>query len=104
MLGLLLKPVLALVGDIHGAEHQLTAQSELHHHTESVPHDDATGPGHTDGTHGLMHQAGCEGASTDGIATLALRTVAYQQVLAALPAAPPVILQHITGPFRPPIA
>ncbi len=104
VLGLAVNPALAFVGELHGADHALLVEADGHHHDDAGLHDDAPGSDHTDGTHGLLHQSSSGGAFTDCVAVIALPAAAFGPVVFALPATTSAPLQHLTGPFRPPIA
>jgi hypothetical protein len=65
MLGMVVNPVLAAVGELHGMEHaSLAAGGEAHDHDHAhtshiQPHDHRGGgddPDHATGGHGLLHQ------------------------------------------------
>lgn len=103
VLGLVIKPALAFVGELHAIDHALATQADEHEHEQADGHDDTPDPDHSKGAHALMHQATSAGAFTDDLAVLTLPTVAYEPVVVPGPAASPVALKHITGPFRPPI-
>lgn len=112
VLGIVVKPVLAQVGELHAMEHASLADADGHGHDHGGDHDsdqdddqgDEPGSGHAQGAHGLMHQ-GCAGsASTEAPMSLALPALATHGT--ALPptgyaALPPA---HFGTPFRPPIA
>ena len=104
VLGLAVNPALTFVGELHGADHALLAEAGGHHHDEAGLHDDAPDTDHTEGAHGLLHQSSGGGAFSDSVAVITLPAVAYEPVVIALPTPLPVPLQHVTGPFRPPIA
>jgi len=104
VLGLAVNPALAFVGELHGADHALVAAEDGHHHDDAGLHDEAPDSDHTEGAHGLLHQSSSGGAFTGCVAVIALPAAPYGPVVFALPTPLPVPLQHLTGPFRPPIA
>lgn len=103
LFGLVCKPILGFVGELHAVEHAaLAAHVDDHDHG-----DDHQGDGeeqdHSLGGHGLLHQCG-SGASS-------VLPAQFTLVLASLPAtllpsiqASPPPRQSLTSPFRPPIA
>jgi len=104
VLGLAVNPTLTFVGELHGADHTRAVNAVGHHHDEAGLHDDAPDTDHTEGAHGLLHQSSGGGSFSDSVAVIKLPAVPYEPVVIALPTPLPVPLQHVTGPFRPPIA
>ena len=110
VLGMVVSPVLAAVGEVHDMEHAAMAdRHDAHDHahaTDSNHHDHRDGavdPDHATGGHGLMHQAG--GVSV----TLPDATLAISMQLASEPLLPELGRSRLPGdspslPFRPPIA
>ncbi len=103
VLGLVINPSLTFVSELHGADHAVATQADGHHHDNAGLHDGAPDSDHTEGTHGLLHQSS-GGAFSDSVAVITLPAVVYALVMVALPTPLTVALQHLTGPFRPPIA
>lgn len=110
MLGMVVNPVLAAVGELHGMEHAAMASGDdVHDHahaSDSQPHDHHGGgddSDHASGGHGLLHQTG---SAADPLpdATLDISVRA-----ASGPLLPDSGRSHLPGdspdlPFRPPIA
>lgn len=108
LLGIVVNPVLASIGDIHESNHAAHGlQADPHPYdgagTSSADHA-AQAPHADDVWHGLMHACHTHGPTTTG---------SMLAVIAAVPGAGAVIFpatapltprQHIAGPFRPPIA
>jgi ABC-type nickel/cobalt efflux system permease component RcnA len=104
VLGLVVRPVLNHVGELHGIEHAATAAAE---HGHDHPGDDAHGADHDSdhakGTHGLLHQA--DAGAANGILIAFWVSALYlpkTQVPALESLAEPRRLP--STPFRPPIA
>jgi hypothetical protein len=112
VLGMVVSPTLAAVGELHGADHALAATGDdAHGHThpaDDVHHDhgdggDGSDPGHATGGHGLMHQ----GASLS--VTMPDEPPAVSGVALGEPLLPEFRRLQLPGdspnlPFRPPIA
>ena len=114
VLGMVVSPTLAAVGELHGVEHAVAAASDdAHGHTHSADNDhhhhhhdhdgDGSDPEHATGGHGLMHQ-GASMSVTMPDEPLALSVVALGE-----PLLPEFRRLHLPGdsptlPFRPPIA
>lgn len=111
VLGLVTKPVLTSVFELHAADHAVAAhaddpsqdQSAVNDHDPSG-RDDQPQEDRTQSGHGLWHVGHCGVAYADTVVALSLPLVPYQATVIPLPLASPVALRHITGPFRPPIA
>jgi hypothetical protein len=123
-LGLIIKPSMTQLNELHREQHTLSADKfHGHSHSHNGPdhvadhadgsgrshvgshhHVDHSGTEHTDGPHGLLHQAGLDGA-LDGIANGIFLTSMFDPSM-ALPtvAALPPIRRHFGPPLRPPIA
>ncbi|MFP5373942.1 MAG: hypothetical protein ACLGHW_03460 [Gammaproteobacteria bacterium] len=109
-LGMVVNPVLAAVGELHGMEHAAMASAEdMHEHahaSDSQPHDHHGGgddSDHASGGHGLLHQVG---SASDPLPDIAL-DISVQS--ASGPLLPESGQSHLPGdspnlPFRPPIA
>ncbi len=108
LLGLVLNPLLAYMGDIHHLDHAI-ASSEIdvdhHHQIDNLSIDNASAENDSsDIWHGLMHAGHTHAAwgMTFFVSLPALIPGSYTAVF------PPVVSlsprQHFVGPFRPPIA
>jgi hypothetical protein len=109
-LGMVVNPVLAAVGELHGMEHAAMASAEdMHDHahgSDSQPQDHHGGgddSDHASGGHGLLHQAG---SASDPLPDIAL---GISVASASGPLLPESGRSHLPGdspdlPFRPPIA
>lgn len=104
VLGVIVRPVLAHIGALHAAEHAVLADADGHGHTHDDDHDDEPGTDHTQGAHGLMHQAGSGGASCEMMAMIVLPAV-YEcdEILSSVDISRVPAHRFVT-PFRPPIA
>ncbi len=110
VLGLMIKPVLAQLSELHAAEHALAVAADAHGDDHDHSADD-TGDGgspeeddHAIGAHGLMHQSG-------GSITLIglVPSISVPMVYARMPDLPihdAIGVPHevLSSPFRPPIA
>ena len=110
-LGIVIKPMMASDFELHSVDHELAVQAHGHDHQASSAHDiDPSAPAgdvgqdHVQGSHGLLHESKCGGAYSDSVVALSLPLAPHLATVVATPAASPVALQHIPGPFRPPIA
>lgn len=107
LLGVVLNPVVANMGDVHELEHGTvvaTIGTVDHHDVEpavadAVDADDNSG----DVGHGLMHADHAHGASSPVFPVSSVAVVPQNQAALFPPTAPLTSLQHIAGPFRPPI-
>lgn len=104
-LGLLTKPVLTAISEIHTLAHPELIAADDHGHSHDVQtDDDERKADHTQGSHGLMHQAGAGGAFDHSTARLDLpMAVPNASLLPAANPRPPS-QARLTSPFRPPIA
>ena len=105
VLGLVAKPVLNQIGDLHSVEHAVLADADAdgHGHDHGDDHDDEPGQDHANGAHGLMHQANM-GAFSDLLPTLALLPRPVFPTVLPVPDLPSAPRQFAATPFRPPIA
>ena len=112
--GLLTRPVVTAISEMHAVAHpELVAHSGGEHsHGEGGTEADADNdrrssdgeqPGHTDGPHGLMHQAS-GGAFDRGIAALEVPIVSGRHLLVPAVSDTARIPERLSSPFRPPIA
>ena len=111
VLGIVIKPILASAFELHTADHALSLQDNDSDHDPSdgrdhnlAEIDGERGQDHTQGVHGLLNEGKCGGAYSDTVVALSLPLAPYQATLIPLPVISPVSLQHIAGPFRPPIS
>lgn len=104
LIGLVTRPVLGLVGELHAMQHVATASGaghgHLHHGDRTAPHDHDHG--HVKGPHALMHQT-FAGASVDVLA-VQLLLVAPPPCRVPTHSCTSVARSHRSVPFRPPIA
>jgi hypothetical protein len=104
VLGLVVRPVLNHVGELHGIEHAATAAAEHGHaHPGDDSHVSDHDSDHTKGTHGLLHQADAGAAAgiliDFGVSALHMpKAKAPSLEFLAEPRRLP------STPFRPPIA
>lgn len=101
--GVLVRPVLNHVGELHDVEHAAAVAAEHGHAHADDGHDADHDPDHIKGSHGLLHQA--DTASSAGILTFAWfqsEPATSARVLVPVSAAP--LTQRLSSPFRPPIA
>lgn len=111
LLGVVVNPVLAYVSDIHEVEHASAGSHgdvDDHHQADAAVADsDSDSDSEDDRTadvwHGLMHVGHAHGASTDTLFAPMIAALPPAQAAAFPPTAPLTPLQHIAGPFRPPI-
>jgi hypothetical protein len=122
--GLMIRPVLSGLSDMHAAEHAITAEAQAaghghaddhghdhpnDHHHDPAPHhppqpdDGGAGEDHSSGLHGLMHQAG--GWTTAELAYgLQIPPALHRDACPPNPAGSGQPQQSPFHPFRPPIA
>lgn len=109
-LGLVARPMLGQLGDLHGVEHAVVAETVAHGHAhDSDPvathhhHDEPGNAEHTDGPHGLLHMfTGVTVALPEtGVQVFPLPAAG---TLLPLPATPRLPGDPSSLPFRPPIA
>lgn len=102
-LGVLVRPALNLMGEVHGAAHAAAVAAEHGHGHPGDGHDADHDQDHASGTHLLMHQA--DSGSSSGLPTsfrLPPVEVAASQHLQWTPVSS--LPQRLSSPFRPPIA
>lgn len=108
---LLTRPVVSAISEIHAAAHPELAAHGAGEHSHGDAADDADAgrtsdegqPEHTDGLHGLMHQAS-GGAFDRGVAALEVPTVSGRHLLVPAVGNIARIPERLSSPFRPPIA
>lgn len=106
VLGVMVRPTLNLVGELHAVQHAaLAAAGDLDHQDDGEEHDES---GHHDGdhaqgSHGLLHQADAGTAASIWTSVTAMPTIppSSLMVMSRYAELPP---QSIGSPFRPPIA
>jgi hypothetical protein len=99
VLGVMVRPVFNQVGQLHSAEHAALASD-----TGAADHDPGTpDPDHATGSHGLMHMADT-GASFWIFTSEAFTSTPPPDFAPLVRNAPPLQLQRLASPFRPPIA
>jgi hypothetical protein len=113
VLGMVVNPTLAAVGELHGIEHAAMADhADVHahahpddpgHHHDHDRHGDGSDSGHASGGHGLMHQGGSLSV------TMPEEALSVSDVALCEPLLPEFRRLHFSGdapdlPFRPPIA
>ena len=105
LLGVVCKPVLAFVGELHAVEHAaLAGHADDHDSGHGDDHgNDGEDPGHALGGHGLLHQCSGGTGSIPSLHPLLILTVVPATVLPPVDASPPA-RPTLTLPFRPPIA
>jgi hypothetical protein len=104
MLGVIIKPVLAPLCDIHALGHAL----RIYQHdpgTTALDHAEHQFDQHAvRGAHGLVHEGDSGSAYADNTASITLIAVRFEASRLQLPPASPVPLESVGAPFRPPIA
>jgi hypothetical protein len=103
VLGLVVKPVLNQLGELHSVEHAALADADEHGHDHAGDQDDEPGQDHAKGAHGLMHQANL-GASSDVLPTLAIQPLPSFSLALPMPDCTAAPRLFAATPFRPPIA
>lgn len=103
VMGVVIKPMLAYVCELHSIGHVLSAYSHGHEHADSKS-EHRIDQDHASGAHGFWHEGDSGGAYADIVTFILLPTVRYEPLVVPFPTALPVPLRHATGPFRPPIA
>jgi hypothetical protein len=108
--GMALRPLLNQVVELHADEHaSITTDGHGHEHDHghdhdpSIDHEPATDPAHTQGEHGLLHQA--DSVTSAGIwANWVLPPRIPHRSLLPMPDPASIRSRHAATPFRPPIA
>jgi len=107
LLGVVLNPVLGYIGDLHASEHaSVSSETDVdhHHQVEAAVEDDAAPEGgESDVWHEVMHVSHTHGTSMEALLVPIVVPVAQKHAAVSPPTAPLTPLQHIAGPFRPPI-
>lgn len=119
VLGLMIKPVLAQLSDLHAVEHSVATAIDAHGHDHGESNHghgddhrlndvgaDQRGDGdeHSTGAHGLMHQSSGSTTLTGLVPALSVPVVFAHMPDLPLPASARISSQFPTNPFRPPIA
>lgn len=104
VLGVIIRPALTHIGELHAVEHAVLADADGHGHDHEDDHDDEPGTDHTQGTHGLMHQASTGGASGEMAAMIVLPAVHGSGGILTPADVSRVPAHRFVTPFRPPIA
>lgn len=111
LLGIVVSPVLAYAGDLHGTKHvsgSLQANADDHRQLDKANTDGNnvadSGGDAGDVLHGLMHVCHVHDASAGVLFPAMIAMISPNHVVVFPPTAPMMPLQHISGPFRPPIA
>lgn len=111
VLGIVIKPVLASAFELHAFDHAISTLGNDHGHDQPGAEDHEASslegqPSQSDaqGLHSLLHEENNGGAYFDCMVAVNLPDVPYAAMVLPLPVASLVSLQHIAGPFRPPIA
>ncbi|HBK47414.1 MAG TPA: hypothetical protein DDZ67_13470 [Xanthomonadaceae bacterium] len=101
VLGVMVRPVLNQVGELHQIEHMA---AEVAEHGHAHPGQDAPDPApdHMKGAHGLMHQTDA-GFSADVWPIWNLPSAVLPESVLPMAKLAAVPLQRLTTPFRPPI-
>lgn len=114
VLGLLTRPVVTAVSEMHAVAHlELVAhKGGEHSHGDGATDAEADNdrrsgdgeqPGHTDGPHGLMHQA-AGGAFDRSVAALEVPVLSGRHLLVSAAGNAARMPERLSSPFRPPIA
>lgn len=101
LFGLVCKPVLGFVGELHAIEHAALAGHADDHGNDHG--DDGEDPGHAFGAHGLLHQCSGGAGSIPPLHPMLVLAPMPAAILPAVEASPPA-RPTLTLPFRPPIA
>ena len=106
VLGLMINPVLAQLGEFHAAEHAVAADAHGHDHRADGTNDgdDPEQDDHTSGSHGLMHQNGGSTTLTGLVASMSVPMVYTRMPDLPIPDAIGIPQEVPSSPFRPPIA
>ena len=108
LLGLVLNPLLAYMGDMHHLEHATVSfeTDDTHHHQiDDAISDNGSEDGQSEDVwHGLMH-AGHTHAAWEARFFVSMPALVHRTHSAVFPPAASLSpRQHLVGPFRPPIA
>jgi hypothetical protein len=103
MLAVAFKPMSSLVCDMHQLTHVLAATGLVSLHQDS-PAERQLDADHAKGAHGLLHSGDESGAYVGFSAEVTVPALRLDAVAVSLPTELPVPMQHVTKPFRPPIA
>ena len=107
VLGLMIKPVLAELGEFHAAEHTVAADAHGHGHDSDGDTEGGCSPDrddHATGAHGLMHQSGGSTTLTGLVHGMSVPRVYARMPDLPIPDAIGVPHEVPSSPFRPPIA
>ena len=109
VLGLMIKPVLAQLSELHVAEHAMAVTADAHDHGHDSGSDTDNGGSpeeddHATGAHGLMHQSGGSTTLTVPFASISVPMVYARMPDLPIPDAIGVPHEVLSSPFRPPIA
>lgn len=103
LFGLVCKPVLGFVGELHAVEHAALAGHVDDHGHDHGNDKDGDEPGHALGAHGLLHQCGSGAGWIPPLHPMLVLSPMAATILPAVEASPPA-RPTLTLPFRPPIA
>lgn len=103
MLGVMIKPVLAPLCDIHALGHELRVYQHEPGNSLLQNAERQFDQHAADGAHGLVHEGDSGSAYADNTASIVLIAVRFDAVRLQLPPASHVPLQSVGAPFRPPI-
>jgi hypothetical protein len=110
VLGLIIKPVLTQLSELHVAEHAMAvaaADAHDHDHDSDGDTEDGRNPDrddHATGAHGLMHQSGGSTTLTGLVPSISVPMVYARMPDLPIPDAIGVPHEVPSSPFRPPIA
>lgn len=102
LLGVTTRPMLASFCDVHVLGDLVAGLIE--DHQGSAAHDHANDRDHERGAHDTLHQGSNSVAYADIVPVIILPVGPYGAAGIPVAAAEPVPMQHVAGPFRPPIA
>lgn len=108
MVGVALKPMLGSLCETHALAHVPSIHGHQHDvagdHDHESPASHQMDRDHAGGSHGLLHEGDQGGAYADIAVAIVIPAAPYGRTLVGTPPAAAVSQQHLTGPFRPPIA
>ncbi len=115
VLGLMIQPLLAQLGELHAAEHAMLVATDAHGHDHDADSDhdayidseDGRNPDqddHATGAHGLMHQSGGFTTLTGLVSSMSVPKLYARMPDLPIPDAIGVRNAVPSSPFRPPIA